>query len=409
MRQHDTTTDRSVLVLSGGMLAACILLAWPAAVRADALTQTFSATTGVQYYSNPVFTPGNAQAVTVGTFAPQYTIGTTGGANNWNLNAGLNVQRSSDPGIMINRADPSLTAGWEHDWATGNFGLSAHYDQSSILFGNTATTPENVNYVHDGSRDTSSASAKWTEALSEYWQLETDASYNQISFTGLSAAGPVNAPVSLATLALSNYQDAIFGAKLARTLSDAVLAYGQISYTRLTMTAPQPDSSEVNSILGLHWQATTTVSLDAYAGESSIATDGSQAVYASSAMAPASSGAIGDATLAWQGQQASASLEASRTNKPSGFGGFMSTDLITAKAQDTFSERNSAGVEYDYLENLDLFISTSNRYIAWVTHKFTPSLNLQLMLQRLSMSFLSNPTEYNNIIGLNLYYTLADF
>lgn len=392
-------------LLKLAVCSACLALSGLA--LADGLTQNFSATTGVQYYSNPLFTPANPQAVTVGTFNPTYSLASPGGSNSWNLNAGLNVQRSSDPNILINRDDPTVTAGWEHDWNTSSLALNAHYDQSSILFGNTASvSPDNVNYVHDGSRDTTSAGAKWTDNLSDSWQLESDASWSQILFNGLTAQGGNG----LANLALTNYQMASLAVKLDKQVSDTLLGYGQVAYTRLLMTGTEPNSAQVNSILGMHWQTTATLALDAYAGESAISTDSTPGGYATGGLsAPATSGWIGDATLSWQGQQANASLEASRTNKPSGFGGFMSTEMLSAKAGYDWSERNSGGVEYDYLKNLDLFVSTQNRYTAWLMHKFTPTLSLQLTVQRLAMAFLANPTAYNNIAGLNLIYTMASF
>ncbi len=388
-------------------LAVCSAsLALSGLALADELTQNFDATTGVQYYSNPLFSPANPQAVTVGTFNPTYSLASPGGTNSWNLNAGLNVQRSSDPNILVNRDDPTVTAGWEHDWNTDSLALNAHYDQSSILFGNAATvSADNVNYIHDGSRDTSSAGAKWTDNLSDSWQLESDASWSQILFNGLTQGSN-----NLTNFTLTNYQMAALTAKLSKQFSATLLGYGQVAYTRLLMAGTEPNSSQINSILGLHWQTSASLSLDAYGGESAISTDSVPGGYAASGLSPpATSGWIGDATLSWQGQRANASLEASRTNRPSGFGGFISSELLSGKAGYDWSERDSAGVEYDYLNNLDLFISTQNRYTAWVMHKFSPSVSLQFTMQRLAMTYLANPIAYNNIAGLNLIYTMTSF
>ncbi len=388
-------------------LAVCSAsLALSGLALADELTQNFDATTGVQYYSNPLFGPANPQAVTVGTFNPTYSLASPGGTNSWNLNAGLNVQRSSDPNILVNRDDPTVTAGWEHDWNTDSLALNAHYDQSSILFGNAATvSADNVNYIHDGSRDTSSAGAKWTDNLSDSWQLESDASWSQILFNGLTQGSN-----NLTNFTLTNYQMAALTAKLSKQFRATLLGYGQVAYTRLLMAGTEPNSSQINSILGLHWQTSASLSLDAYGGESAISTDSVPGGYAASGLSPpATSGWIGDATLSWQGQRANASLEASRTNRPSGFGGFISSELLSGKAGYDWSERDSAGVEYDYLNNLDLFISTQNRYTAWVMHKFSPSVSLQFTMQRLAMAYLANPIAYNNIAGLNLIYTMTSF
>ncbi len=368
---------------------------------ADSINQTLGINTGFRYDSNPLYSVTNSQSAWTATFAPTYTVDTDIGQNELSLTAGLNVQRSSNVYVLVNRNDPTATLNWTRILQNGTLTVTAHYEQDSTLFG--VSQAGNNLIAEDGTRSLQTLSADWLDNLSDTWQIDNNINTSDVTYN-FNNLGNNN----LAAL-MSNYQTTVYSSKISKTMSDTLSAFGQIAYTQFSLDSQPVSENQVSAVLGLQSQLSQSLNLLVDAG----AVNSSGSSYTPIGGIPSSSassiGAIGTATLTYQGLRSSGTLLASRTNLPSGFGGFLVTDRISGQYSYDLSDKNSIGAGYSYFKNTTLFIESGNQANIWFNRQITTALGLKLMLLQNSFSAPGFPATADNAVSLFLTYNNPDF
>ena len=374
----------------------------PAKSRADSFSQSMNVSTGVEYNSNPLFMSTN-QPVWLAVLSPMYTVANTSGLNEWSLNAGLNIQRSSDTFVMVNRNDPTATLGWVHTLQSGSISVKAHYEQDSTLFGVGQTGNSLV--AQDGTSYVQSITANWLYNLNDTWQLNSNATANHTTYSSVNTASPGG---SNSTGALFGYQSNIYDTKLTKQLSNTLSTYGQISYTQFSLDNQPVSDTQFNTIIGMQSTLSETLTLLADVG----VTDTSGNAFSTPGNVGASSsttGTIGNITLNYLGLRSNGSLIVARTDMPSGFGGFILTDELSGEYSYDLSNNNSIGAGYAYLKNLSLYIDTTSQFNVWFSHQISSALSLKLMLQQRTFSAPGFSSASDNVASLFLTYNNPDF
>ncbi len=379
-----------------------MLCAVPAKSRADSFSQSINVSSGVVYNTDPLFTPAN-QPVWLAVLSPTYTVANTSGLNEWSLNAGLNIQRSSDTLVMVNRNDPTATLGWVHTLQSGSVSIKAHYEQDSTLFG--VGQVGNSLVAQDGTSYVQSITANWLYNLNDTWQLDSGATANHTTYSSVNTTSPGG---SNSTGSLFGYQSNTYNTKLTKQFSNTLSAYGQISYTQFSLDNQPISDTQFNTILGIQSTLSETLTLLADAG----VTDTSGNAFSTPGNAGASSsttGAIGNITLNYLGLRSNGSLTVSRTDMPSGFGGFVLTDELNGEYSHDLSSNNSIGTGYTYAKNLSLYIDTISQFSVWFSHQISSALSLKLMLQQRTFSAPGFSGASDNVASLFLTYNNPDF
>jgi hypothetical protein len=111
------------------LAAGCTLGSVP--VLAGEWDQSISLPATLEHDSNlPLSTTKQAGRVAFDRRAGLQPVGTYG-IDEFKAGLGLRVERSSDQRVSIDREDPNLLAGWRRLTETGEFGLTATYDEVS--------------------------------------------------------------------------------------------------------------------------------------------------------------------------------------------------------------------------------------------------------------------------------------
>jgi hypothetical protein len=379
-----------------------MLCAVPAKSRADSFNQSINVSTGVVYNSNPLFMSAS-QPVWLAVLSPTYTVTNTSGLNEWTLNVGLNIQRSSDTFVMVNRNDPTATLGWVHTLQSGSVGVKAHYEQDSTLYGVGQTGNSLV--ALDGTSHVQSITANWLYNLNDTWQLDSNATANHTTYSSVNTTSPGG---SNSTGSLFGYQSNTYDTKLTKQFSNTLSTYGQIRYTQFSLDNQPISDAQLSTVLGIQSTLSETLTLLADAG----VTDTSGNAFSTPGNVGASSsttGTIGSVALNYMGLRSNGSLTVSRTDMPSGFGGFVLTDELNGEYSHDLSNNNSIGTGYIYAKNLSLYIDTTSQFSVWFSHQISSALSLKLMLQQRTFSAPGYSSASDNVASLFLTYNNPDF
>ncbi len=379
-----------------------MLCAVSAKSRADSFNQSINVSTGVEYNSNPLFMSAS-QPVWLAVRSPTYTVTNTSGLNEWTLDVGLNIQRSSDTFVMVNRNDPTATLGWVHTLQSGSVGVKAHYEQDSTLFGVGQTGNSLV--ALDGTSYVQSITANWLYNLNDTWQLDSSAIANHTTYSSVNTTSPGG---SNSTGSLFGYQSNTYDTKLTKQFSNTLSTYGQISYTQFSLDNQPISDTQLSTVLGIQSTLSETLTLLADAG----VTDTTGNAFSSPGNVGASSsttGTIGSIARNYVGLRSNGRLTVSRTDMPSGFGGFVLTDELNGEYSHDLSNNNSIGTGYIYAKNLSLYIDTTSQFSVWFSHQISSALSLKLMLQQRTFSAPGYSSASDNVASLFLTYNNPDF
>lgn len=360
-----------------GVIGGVFILS-PLCASADNFTQSAGASLGFEYDTNPLLKATDEKSVWRTLISPRYKMLTQTGLNEWSVDAGLDVQRSTDTSILIDRADPSLNLLWRRFLETGEFGVKAHYDKASTRF----TELEDSGLVNkDATRNTKSISANWLHNLNERLVLTTNAEYSTVEYD----AGN-----------LSNFQTKKLSANLSRLNTETLKTYVQLAYSHLKLDVGGEPTTQVNSILGIQWDVTERITLGANAGINRISG------------ATSGSGSTGGANIAYLTDKSKSSLDVSRSSAPSGLGGFIESDKVKAAWSYELSDKYRTGLDYVLSKNRSLNDTETRQAGLWISHDISEFWSLKLTAQH-KESILSSISAKANVIGFTFQYNYPDF
>ena len=350
------------------------------AALAAAFTQSAALPMTLEHDSNPTLTTIGNKGVTRAIFTPSYNLTTTYGVDEYKLNMGLSVERSSDQQISANRENPNLSFDWQRQAETTGYGLTAKYDEASTRF---AELQEAGLIQADGKRKTSSVRGNWSKSLSERNTLAAEAEYKNVVYEGGT---------------LTDYANTSAGFTYNHTWSDFVESFLRAGASHFEPSRTTTlSSNNVNVMGGIKWMLLGNLDWTVQAGPSR--TTGQTR----------NIGWQGSSVLHYLGQRYDASLNVGRSVSASGEGGYSEADHVKGAWGYAIDEKTRTGLEATWQKNRSLNPNTLQQFSAWISRELSPSWNTRLSYQykQLKQDVLGDATA--NVLGVTLVYSLPNF
>ncbi len=366
---------RLLLLTVGGTLGSVPVLAgdWQ---------QSVSLPTTLEHDSNVSLSATNKQAVSRLIVLPAYSLVGTYGINELKAGLGLRVERSSQQRASINRNDPNFQFGWRRLTETGEFGLTAKYDEVSSR---EAALLETGSVTADNTRKTKSLGGLWRFAASELSTLTFDADYKKVSYD----AG-----------AQTDFNNLAAGLTWAYTWSERIEPFLRFAVNRYdpdksTATVNSSDYSTVTA--GVKIKTSENVEWSAQGGPGHMSARTGE------------SGWQGSLGMQYRGERYDTTLNIGRSSAPSGDGGFVASDRVTGTFGYTIGERSGLGFSASWQGNKGNNPNTMQQLGGWGSHELSPFLHARLYYQHKLRHQNGQPDASGDVLGITLVYSPPGF
>jgi hypothetical protein len=337
--------------------------------------------TTVEYDSNPLLGTGSKKAVTRTIIAPDYSLVGTSGPDQLRFGLGLNLERSSDPSIVLDREDPNVQLGWQRETETGGFGLTATYAESSTLSGVTEKTGV---VAPDGTQKQYSLGGNWSTALSERSTLANDTEYRSVNYDIDS---------------LTNYDELSTNLSWRYAWSERVEPF-----TRFEVRHYEPEagsaiasSNSYTPTAGLSFQISDRLEGMLYGGVSQVSGTGG------------GTSGQGGFELHYTGERFDTSINAGRSTLASGEGGFVEVDELRGTWSYAVNETSRAGFDASWQDSNGQTPNTLRKFGAWASRDLSPFWAARLSFVYKQREQDGLPDASANVIGMTLVYSHPDF
>lgn len=363
---------------ASGALAALAML--PAGLaHADLFQHEATLAMSVTLDSNPGLSPTAAKEIWRYALTPSYQLSRVEGADAWQASVALHLERSSNPSVSAGREDPSLSLGWQHDTPTGEFGLTAKYDESSTRSTELLDTGL---VAADATRASAALSANWRSALDERNSLVLDGAYQNVSYQGGS---------------FTDYAELSGGVTLNHAWSERAEPYIRYSVSRYAPDSGAAPSSSHTAVAGLKLAFSEVLSGSFHAGMSRT---GGQA----------GSGLQGGAALNCAGRRSNLSLDMGRSTSASGAGAYVESDQLSVNWSYAISDRANAGIDLSWRENRSSAAPGTIRQIGvWTGRELDTFWKVRVSYQYKEVEQAGSGDVSAHVLGLFLTYSHPDF
>ena len=371
---------RYQLILSVSMFLLCVATNTSAAVQ-----QSLTIPLSLEYNSNPRLSTSNGQSVDRVILVPDYSITSSQGSNQWFAQASLRLEQTSDQTISQNRNDPSLNLGWTHDYETGQFGINALVDSQSTRVSEFA---DSGLVSEDNTRNTRRLSLNWLNNLSERTSLTLNGIATNVTFD------------DLATTGLVNYRNELVNARFSYDLSEQVVTFTQLSFSRYKPQGLTGVNSEIKSAdIGLTWNVNEKFNMTTSAGINEIKSEGSiQGIGRWQAML----------NMQYTTLLTNSHLSLSKNYIPGSTGIINETNQITAGWTYSLSDKENLVVDISWYQNLTLNETVTKSLAANYTRQISLSWGFRLSAVYRNRND-NLTTASSNSIMTSIIYNLPDF
>lgn len=359
----------SLVLLSSGVAHAA---SWQATVALPMTTE---------HDSNPRLDAEDEKGVTRTTIAPDYTLIGAFGLDELRFGIGLNLERSSDQSIALDREDPKLLLGWQRENERGGFGLTAKYDESSTLFSELEETGV---VTSDGTRKQYGLAGNWQTEISERSTLASNVDYTSVSYDVAS----LTSYDELSTLFSWNY-----------AWSELLEPYTEVSFSRYepTDSALVASSTQYGPTAGLRFTISEQLQGVLRAGVNQVS--GSEG-------GPSWQGGF---ELSYIGERFDTSIDVGRSTITSGEGGFNEVSQLRASWSYAVSETRRAGLDASLQDNKSTSPNTMRQVNLWASQELSPYWVARLSLTYKERQQDGRPDASANVFGVSLIYNHPDF
>ena len=366
----------SLLKISQGILLLSIMTnTFATSVQSLLLPLTF------EYESNPLLSTTDEKSVSRVILIPGYSITSNRGSDQWSANASLRMERSSDQTISQDRDDPSVNINWSHDYETGQFGITALWDNASTRI--TEFTDSGL-VSGDNTRQTRTVSVNWLNSLSERTALTIAGNATHVTFDEVVLTG------------LVNYQYESINAKLNYKLNDLVEAFTQLSLSQYKPDDVNALETEAKSFdIGVMWTVNEKLNITASAGinETVNIDKGWQA----------------DLNMQYATPQTNSHLTITRSLLPSSTGNLTETNQATAGWTYNLTERDNIAFSLNWSENLSLNKSEAKYFSVNYSKELSLAWTLGLTAAHRSIDDKVTSIATSNSVMASIIYKLPDF
>lgn len=358
---------------------AALLAALPLRVEqgwADTWQHAATSRISAEYETNPTMMPTSRGGMWRTLLEPGYTLTRTDGANEWKAGVNLQVARSSNTALSLNREDPSIFLNWLRPNETGDLGLSARYEEAATRATETGATRVAAG---DGTRSTRTLSANWNKTLSERSTLAANGSYSIFSYKGGSYVG---------------YGTRSAGLRVTHDWNESIAPFLGLSYTDQTPSRGGVPSRRTSVTLGSSLKISERLDCTAQADRSRDRGGSGSSQYMM--------------TARYAGQRGNLALNAGRQVSTSGLGSFVTSDQAGADWSHELNERSNTGINLSWRKNRSITDEATRTLDVWLQHDLDTSWAARTHYQR-RMRELGKLNSSSNLIGLSLVYTRSNF
>jgi hypothetical protein len=352
-------------------------------VLAGDWNQTLTLPATLEYDSNLPLSATKKQGVSRLIVVPAYNLIGTYGIDELKAGLGLNVERSADQRVSMNRQDPNLRLGWRHLTETGEFSLTTTYSEVSSR---AAELQDTGGITTDSTRKTKSLGGAWSSAITELSTLTANADYNTVSYD----AGTQ-----------SNYNNVAAGISWRYAWSERINPF--LSFTvnhsvPTKSTATGGGTSDNYTVTGgVKVNASERIEWTAQGGLNRVSAQTND------------TGWQGSVDMKYRGGRYDAALIAGRSAVVSGDGGFVAADRVTAAFSYAIGERSSAGLTASWQVTKGNSPNAMQQLGAWASHELSPFWNARLSYQHKLRSQIGQPDASGDALGLTLVYSPRNF
>lgn len=336
----------------------------------------------VEYDTNPLLDTDNEKGVTRTIIAPDYSLKGTFGRDQYRLGLGLNVERSSDTSVVLDREDPNVLLGWQRENDKGGFGLTANYAETSTL---STGVQETGVVAPDGTQKLYSLGGNWRRALTERSTLVNETQYTVVDYDIDS---------------LTSYDEASTQFSWNYAWSERVELF-----TRFAARRYEPDSGSAfassnsySPTAGVKFEISERLKGTLYGGINHVTGEQSDTT------------GQGGFNLIYTGERIDTSIDIGRSMVASGEGGFVEVDAVQGTWSYALDETSRAGLDASWQDSKGgQTPNTLETFGAWVSRELSP-----FWLVRLSFIYKERqqdglPDANANVLGMTLIYNLPDF
>ncbi|MBU0500818.1 MAG: porin family protein [Gammaproteobacteria bacterium] len=320
---------------------------------ASPLQQSLSLSTGVEHESNPAMTAANARAVSRYKLSPGYEAKWVEGADEWNATARVDVERSSDQALSIDRQDPSLGVGWIRENPRGSTtALQATYDRQSTSATET-NTPGGA-----GSNDTRTrygVEGDWRHEVTERVEAEVNLAHEDNSYQGATGA----------TSGFTNYKTTTGMASLEYLLNERNRPYVKAGASQYS-PASGASSNLYTAVAGIKSDLSESLKFDANLG------------IAQTAGAADATGLNGLLSLGHEGERTKASVSYARASSASGSSGYTEADEVKASLGYELDPLTEVGADAAWTKTHSQSPLTTSSLGLWADRELLEDLSLRL-------------------------------
>ena len=353
------------------------LVFWSGVNWADSWQQDGSVGVTTEYATNPTMVPAYRTGVWQSIFAPGYTLRRLGETYELNAGVALQVVRSSNKALIQNRNDPSAFVGWNRQIDTGQFGISAKYDETSTLASEIDNTgPRLV----DSTRASRKMSGSWNQKLSERSTLSAEGAYEGVSYS---------------SDAYINYSTRSGNMMYQYDWSERSKPYVKISYADYEPANGNSLSHYANVALGLKWEAAEHLESTLQVSKSSVSDAGI--------------GTQGLVSVQYTGQRTGLALNASRQVSATGRGGFVTVDQANGSWNYALNELNRFGIDLGRQRNHYVNEVTYRTAGAWLQHDINSFWGARTYYLHRNSYQAGIGEAYSDTLGVVFTYTHSDF
>lgn len=343
---------------------------------ADTWQHAATSRISMEYETNPTMSPTSQGRMRRTLFEPGYTLTKMDGANEWRAGLTLQMARSSNTSLSLNREDPSVFLNWQRQGDAGEFGVSAKYDEAA-----TRTTEAGAAgpVAVDGTRASRSLSANWNKPLGERSTLAINGAHTRISYKGGTYV---------------DYSTRSGGVRFTHDWTESVAPFLSLSYTDQTPSGGGASSWRTVATLGSSLKISERLDCTVQADQSRESSGGSSSQYLMSAR--------------HEGQLNRVALSAGRQVSTSGLGSFVTADQASADWSRELTERSRAGANLSWRKNRSVSDEATLTLGAWFQLDINEAWVARTHYQRRERQ-LGGLNASANLIGLSFVYTRSNF
>ena len=341
----------------------------------QSLTLPFS----IEYETNPRLASTNTESVRRQTLKPSYTLTAMQGNEEFTVDVGFNIERSSNQSASADREDPSLGLAWTHAYATGQFGLTGNFSEQSTR---TSEFNDTGIVANNNTRQTRSLGGNWNTELNDRYSLSINADVTKVEFGSTTGS-------------LSDYDNKSISAQLNYSFNERLSPFARISISRFEPV--NSSSTSFRSIdVGTEWLISENFSFNTSLGINE--TGGSNGT----------SGWQADINTTYETEKSQITAGLSRSRAPSGSGVIRESNQLNAGWSYSLSDKATMAVDFNYRENLGVNSNDTMLFSANYTRTLSPDWDLKLSARYRNRD--NNITDVSsNALTATIIYKLPDF